>query len=261
MPAVEGKVALVTGVSSGIGAAIVKELVGQGMLVAGLARRVDRVEELAKSLTGKKGKLLPVKCDVTSQDDVKKAFATAEKTLGPITVLVNNAGVLRMAPLIQEGSIDGVQLMMATNVLALATCAREALQSMVKNKTEGTIIIINSVAGHQNLTLPGIGAYSATKHAVTALTEGLRNEVSALKANVRVTSLSPGGVESEMTEPFKKVSELTMLPASDIADCVTFIVKSPQRMNISELTVEHQTETLLAMAVSTVKMMAAHQQA
>ncbi|BES99130.1 dehydrogenase reductase SDR family member 11-like [Nesidiocoris tenuis] len=259
MPAIEGKVALVTGVSSGIGAAIVKELVEQGMLVAGLARRIDRVEALAKSLVGKKGKLLPIKCDVTSQDDVKKAFATAEKTLGNISVLVNNAGVLKAASLTKEGAVDGVQLMMSTNVVGLATCAREGLLSMVKNKTEGTIININSVAGHFVLPFHGVGAYNASKFAVTALTEGLRNEVSAIKANIRVTSLSPGLVESEMSCQFQKegeeglFTEYEMLPASDIADCVTFILKSPQRMNVSEMTVSPRNETVLTQAIVAVK--------
>ncbi|BES99131.1 dehydrogenase reductase SDR family member 11-like [Nesidiocoris tenuis] len=259
MPAIEGKVALVTGVSSGIGAAIVKELVEQGMLVAGLARRIDRVEELAKSLVGKKGKLLPIKCDVSSQDDVKKAFATAEKTLGPISVLVNNAGVSKGIPLTQEGAVEGIQLMMSTNVVGLATCAREGLLSMVKNKTEGTIININSFAGHFIIPRPGVGGYNASKFAVTALTEGLRNEVSAIKANIRVTSLSPGFVESEMSGRFLKESagnqlpEFEMLPASDIADCVTFILKSPQRMNVSEMTVLPRNESVLTQAMFAAK--------
>uniref|UniRef100_A0A0A9ZFG6 Dehydrogenase/reductase SDR family member 11 n=1 Tax=Lygus hesperus TaxID=30085 RepID=A0A0A9ZFG6_LYGHE len=262
MPALKGKVAVVTGASSGIGEAIVKELVGAGMIVAGLARRVERVEALVAALKGEPGKLSAVKCDVTKEEDVKNAFAWVKKNLGPPSVVINNAGVLKQT-MISSCDLKDVQLMFDTNVVGLIACAREALSSMVENKTEGTIVNINSVAGHFCLPFPGIASYNGSKFAITALTEGLRSEVSLLGANVRVTSLSPGAVESEMTDQFKSkdksesvLDSFEMLPAKDIADCVLFILQSPQRMNISELTVLSPKETLLTQAKAVATMIA-----
>ncbi|KAF6200185.1 hypothetical protein GE061_006487 [Apolygus lucorum] len=261
MPALEGKVAIVTGASSGIGEAIVKELVASGMIVAGLARRIERVEALAAGLKGEKGKLSPVKCDVTKEEDVKNAFAWVKKNLGAPSVVINNAGVLKQS-LLSSCDMKDIQMMFDTNVVGLVACAKEALNSMVENKTEGTIININSLAGHYILAFPGVSGYNATKFAVTALTEGLRNEASMLGANVRITSLSPGAVESEMTDQFKSqdqsegvLDHFEMLPAKDIADCALFILKSPQRMNISEMTVLSPKETGLTQAKATATML------
>uniref|UniRef100_A0A0K8SMD0 Dehydrogenase/reductase SDR family member 11 n=1 Tax=Lygus hesperus TaxID=30085 RepID=A0A0K8SMD0_LYGHE len=251
MPAVDGKVAIVTGASSGIGAGIVKELVAAGMIVAGLARRVERVQDLAKSLEGKKGKLHAVKCDVTSVDDVKKAFDWVEKNLGPPTAVVNNAGVAKHN-LISNGDLNDIKLTYDTNVLGLTACSQVAIKSMYRNNTEGTIININSVAGHCHLPFPTIGSYTASKQAVTAITDAMRNEVYLLGAKIRITSLSPGVVESEMSAGSKGDMGLSLeediLPASDIADCILFILRAPQRMSVSEMQVQYVNECTISYA-------------
>ncbi|KAF6200057.1 hypothetical protein GE061_006357 [Apolygus lucorum] len=251
MPAVEGKVAILTGASSGIGEGIAKELVAAGMIVAGLARRLERVENLAKSLAGKKGKLIAVKCDVTSVDDVKRSFNWVEKNLGPPTVVINNAGVVKHH-LISSGDIDEIKTIYDTNVMGVTVCSQLAIKSMYRNNIEGTIININSVAGHSILPFPTIASYSGSKHAVTAITEHLRNEAYHLGAKIRITSLSPGAVESEMTAGAKEEMGVSfdedILPASDIADCVLFILRAPQRLNISEMQVQYVNECTYSFA-------------
>uniref|UniRef100_A0A0K8TFW7 Dehydrogenase/reductase SDR family member 11 n=1 Tax=Lygus hesperus TaxID=30085 RepID=A0A0K8TFW7_LYGHE len=257
MSDLEGKVVIVTGASSGIGEAIVVQLVDAGLRVAGLARRIGRVEKLAQSLEGKKGALSPVKCDVSVEDEVKNAFAWVEANLGPPTALINNAGVLKQGVL-TGGKVDDMKQMFDTNVVGLAVCSREAIALMTKNNIPGTIININSTSGHCVIPVPGIAAYNASKYAVTALTEALRNELSLMKTNIRVTSLSPGLVESEMSDQLKGAftPDQPILKAKDIADCVLFILKAPQYVNVSEMTVTHVNETSSTVSLSLASIMA-----
>jgi NADP+-dependent farnesol dehydrogenase len=170
-----GKVAVVTGASSGIGAGIAEFLVDQGLIVVGLARRSELVEELAKKLTGKKGQLHAVKADISNEDDVVKAFKWVEDNLGHVHILINNAGVAK-ENFLCDGDTATWKTTLYVNVLGLCVATREAVKTMTANSINGHIIHINSVLGHKIPNFPGVNIYAASKHAVTALAETLRQE-------------------------------------------------------------------------------------
>ncbi|KAJ4445487.1 hypothetical protein ANN_07295 [Periplaneta americana] len=138
-----GRVAVVTGASSGIGAAITKELVKSGVKVVGLARRVERVEELSSKLSSEPGKLFAVKADITKESDIKEAFQWVKKNLGGVDILVNNAGV-NIGNSLTEGPEEAWKGMFDLNVFALSSCTKEAIQSMKeRNVDDGHIVHIN----------------------------------------------------------------------------------------------------------------------
>jgi NADP+-dependent farnesol dehydrogenase len=150
--------------------------------VVGLARRVERVEELAKKLQGKKGKLHAVKADISKEEDILNAFKWTSDNVGPVHILVNNAGVAQKTNLTTEGDTEKWRQIFETNVMGLCIATREAVKIMQAKKIDGHIIHINSIVGHRILTLPGRNVYPASKFAVTALTETLRRRVETLGA-------------------------------------------------------------------------------
>lgn len=195
-----GKVAVVTGSSAGIGAAIVVDLANAGMIVVGLARRAERVEAL-KSQT--KGTIHAMQCDVTSEADITKTFKWIVENLGGVDVLINNAGILRNGNLTAAGNTAVIKEVLDTNVLGVVLCTREAFQSMKSRNVDGHIIIINSVAGHYVPNLPGmaLNIYSPSKHALTAMTEVLRQEFLREGTKVKITvSLCHGSSTGILTE-------------------------------------------------------------
>lgn len=180
----KGKVAIVTGTSAGIGVAIVEQLVEAGVIVVGLARRIERVEELAKKLANKPGKLHAFKADMTKEENILDAFQWTKKNIGPVSILVNNAGVAKPATL-TEGETHLWKAIYDTNVLGLCIATREAVKQMRENNIDGHIIHINSIAGHK--VVGGSSVYSSSKFAVTALTETLRQELNSLKTKIKIT--------------------------------------------------------------------------
>lgn len=139
----EGRVAVVTGATSGIGAAICTELCRGGMIVCGLSRRKDKVETLRLSLFGSKGQLNAVECDITNEQSVKQAYAWIEKTQGGIDLLVNNAGVTSQCMLLDENNTKDMRAMLEANLLGLCICSREAVKSMKNRAVDGHIVNIN----------------------------------------------------------------------------------------------------------------------
>ncbi|XP_023714657.1 farnesol dehydrogenase [Cryptotermes secundus] len=240
-----GRVAVVTGASAGIGEAIAEELVKKGLKVVGLARRVEKVQALEKSLKSEKGKLYAIKCDVSKEPEVTEAFKWIKHNLGGVDILINNAGVASFNSL-SDGPVENWRKIFDLNVLGLSVCTKEALQSMKERGVDdGHIIHINSVAGHKDPTFVGIQMYCASKHAVTALTEGLRRELVQQKSKIRVTSLSPGAVETEILEAsefsedsLKGFKDIPFLKSKDIADSVIYVLGTPPHVQIHELTIE-----------------------
>lgn len=188
-----GKVAVVTGASSGIGSAIVVDLVKAGMIVVGLARRKDRVEALKKEIpSNSTGKLYAVKCDITKDDDIVKAFGWIVFELGGIDVLVNNAGIARAMSLIEEGNEDELKSVLQTNVWGLIMCTKKTVEIMRRKKiVGGHVVNINSIVGHKVLhnhgQKPHTNVYTPSKFAVTALTEVLRQEFAFEDMKMKVT--------------------------------------------------------------------------
>lgn len=234
-----GKVAVVTGASSGIGEAIAEQLVKNGVIVAGLARRVERVEQFSKKLSGEKGKLHAFKCDMTKEAEIVSAFKQVVSKLGNISILVNNAGLMQQTDLI-NGDAAKWKLTLDTNILGLSIATREAVQNMKAKSTQGHIIHINSVMGHKVMDFPGANVYGATKYAVTALAETLRLDISREKLPIKVTSISPGYVKTEFQAVAGLPSDLPFPPLypPDVADAVIFAVSTPPHVNINEVTVQ-----------------------
>ncbi|XP_060520015.1 farnesol dehydrogenase-like [Cylas formicarius] len=238
-----GKVAVVSGASAGIGAAIVTELVKNGLVVAGLARRKEKVEELSKKLSGEKGKLVAVQCDVTKESDIVTAFEYVLKNLGPTHILVNNAGLAQASSLI-DGDTQAWKRVLDTNVLGLSIATREAIKQMKANNIDGHVIHINSITGHKVVNFPGASVYPASKYAVTALAETLRHEINSQNLKIKITSVSPGYVETEFIEVFsgKTAKDLGLtqsgLKAEDVADAVVYALSTPPHVNVSEVTVQ-----------------------
>lgn len=188
----QNRVAVVTGTSSGIGSAIAMDLVNAGVIVVGLARRVERVKELQKSLPAeRRDRLIPMHCDVGSESSVKQAFDAIENKLGAIDILVNNAGTLQNGRLV-DMPIALAQQTVQTNIMGIINCTQRAFRSMQQRSFDGHIILINSILGHKLFAPPATGApeinvYPSSKHAVTALAEMYRQEFIGLGTRIKIT--------------------------------------------------------------------------
>ncbi|XP_055612045.1 farnesol dehydrogenase-like [Uranotaenia lowii] len=232
-----GKVAVVTGASSGIGAAIAKDLASAGMIVIGLARRVERVEALKKDLPKKaSGNLHAMKCDVSDEQNILKTFKTINEKFGGIDVLLNNAGILRQTDLLEAGNSQMLKEVLDTNVMGLVICSREAFQSMKQRSVDGHIIHINSITGHHVVNFPKLSMYPASKFAVTAITETMRNELRTAETKIKVTSISPGAVKTEIIEGLPL--DFQMLEPEDISAGVLYVLGTPPRVQVHELMIK-----------------------
>lgn len=240
-----GKVAVVTGASAGIGEAVVKTLAKAGINVVGLARRSEKVEEIAKQCGSTPGKIYAQKCDVSDLNSVTEAFKWIEKKFGTISILVNNAGVAYKMQLLQEAEItEKLNSTINTNVIGLVHCTREAVRLIRKSEDYGIVVNVGSVAGHSIPYGHSLNAYAPSKFAVTALSETLRQEL-VLQGNekIRVSNLSPGLVRTDMStpanvDPDQHFSGKSALNPDDVAQALTFLLETPYNVNITELTVK-----------------------
>ena len=235
---IEGKVVVITGASSGLGEAAARLLSAEGAKVVLGARRVDRIDAIAKELVGKDRKALALATDVTKHEQVKKLVDTAVSTFGRIDVMLNNAGLMPQSPL-ERLKIDDWDRMIDVNIKGVLYGIAAALPHMKQQKS-GQFINVSSVAGHK--ILPSGVVYSATKHAVRVLSEGLRQEVKPY--NIRTTIISPGAVESELpgsiteqdiSDRMHKFYEATAIPADSFARVVAFAISQPEDVDINEI--------------------------
>nr|XP_033341678.1 uncharacterized protein LOC117229348 [Megalopta genalis] len=232
-----GKVAVVTGASSGIGAAIAKQLVRNGMTVAGLARRVDKMKELAESLEDCPGKLHPVECDVSKEESVVSAFAWVQENLGSVNVLVNNAGITKESSLI-DGNLEDWRAVLDVNVLGLCVCTREAVRMMREEGGEGVVINVNSLAAERVPFIPGFSIYPASKRSIAALAQTLRHELTGTR--IRVTGISPGLVATELMIAYSTYSEEALatfptLDPDDVAAAAVYILSSNPHVVVQDI--------------------------
>lgn len=235
---IEGKIVVITGASSGLGEAAARMLSEQGATVVLGARRVERIQSLADELTGKGGKALAVETDVTDCAQVKALVDAAVQTYGRIDVIINNAGLMPQSPL-DRLKIDEWDQMIDVNIKGVLYGIAAALPYMEEQKS-GHIINVSSVAGHK--VRPGSTVYAATKFAVRALSEGLRQEVKPY--NIRTTIISPGAVDTELPntitdeETSKNISEFyekIAIPADSFARTVVFAMSQPDDVDINEI--------------------------
>ncbi|RLU15107.1 hypothetical protein DMN91_012994 [Ooceraea biroi] len=244
----EGKVALVTGASAGIGVAIARELAKNGMKVIAVARRLEKLQELVANIKGEyKADIYPMQCDVQKEEDILRVFKWANEKLGGVDVLVNNAGVVHPEPII-EGKTANYHHIMNVNVIAATICSRELVQSSKRRKTPAHIINISSITGHhaELINLP-MSVYPASKYALTGMAATLRNELTSSNLDVKVTNISPGGVETDMVmnfESYIKEHDAGLLLAKDIADMVVCVLSTPHHVQICEMiVVSHKPST------------------
>ena len=241
-----GTTALVTGASSGIGEATARHLASLGADVALVARRRDRIEALAKDIRSTQRRAVVIEADVTDRVQAEAAVQQTVDELGRLDTLVNNAGVMLLGP-IGDAPVEEWERMVQVNVLGLLYCAKAALPHLLaaaETGERGTADLVNvsSVAGR--VPRLGSGVYNATKHAVGAFSESLRQEVT--RRHVRVGLIEPGAVATELSghnrpevlEGLKKrFSDMERLEAEDIADAIGYMVTRPRRMAINELLV------------------------
>ncbi|AGB47018.1 short-chain alcohol dehydrogenase [Mesorhizobium australicum WSM2073] len=235
-----GKVALVTGASSGIGEATAAALAAAGARVAVAARRVDRLEALAARIEKIGGTALRIEADVTSNDDVAAMVGKVVAEWGRLDILVNNAGVMLLSPA-AEATLDDWRHMVELNLLALMGVTKAALPHLKAAK--GHIVNVSSVAGR--VANPGASGYAATKFGVVGFSESLRREVYADK--VRVTVIEPGLVRTELGDHItnaaskagldQRLATMEALTAEDVAAAILYAVGQPARVNVNEIVI------------------------
>lgn len=233
------KLAVVTGASSGIGLSIAKALVQTGMIVAGVSRRKHTMqEEMSDEMESQR--FFPYDCDLSDERSIDDTFDRIEKEHGVIRVLVNNAGCVSDGPICEKTRKE-LQEVFDVNVMGLLDCTRRAVASMTAADVEGHVVNINSVQGHRVYNFGHIksNVYSATKHAVTAISETLRNDL--IGSKIRVTSISPATVDTDMLRRVGMNVRELKLPAllpQDVADAVVYVIGTPQRVEVTELTIK-----------------------
>ncbi|XP_033180065.1 farnesol dehydrogenase isoform X3 [Bombus impatiens] len=232
-----GKVAIVTGASRGIGLAISKELAKYGINVIGLARSMDELVE-ASLMIGEY--FFPFQCDVTDEDEILVAFKFIEEKFGGVDILVNNAGIINYIH-VMDSETDEIHNVINTNLIAPTIFAREAMNSIRKRDARGHIINISGITGLycEAVSVP-MGIYGPSKLGLKGLGIELRHEISQYKLKIKVTTINPGFVRTDMTKQlnsFMNVSPEVLLNDRDIADAVIYALGTPKSVEISEITV------------------------
>jgi len=234
---IEGKVVVITGASSGLGEATARHLSALGARVVLGARRADRLQALAAELN-RGGKALAVATDVTDRDQVKRLVEAGVQAYGRIDVMVNNAGLMPQS-MLERLKIDEWDRMIDVNIKGVLYGIAAALPHMTAQRS-GHFINVSSVAGHK--VRPGGTVYSATKHAVRVISEGLRQEVKPY--NIRTTLVSPGAVDTELpdsiTDPdvavtMRKFYDDIAIPADSFARAVVFAMSQPDDVDVNEI--------------------------
>lgn len=242
----EGTAALVTGASSGIGAAAARELADLGAAVALVARRKDRLDELAGEIEAAGGRAVAIPTDVTDQAQAEAAVAGAVEALGRLDVVVNNAGVMLLGPVV-DAPIEDWERMVQLNLMGALYVAHAALPHLLtaaesEPRRVADLVNISSVAGR--VARSGGAVYNLTKHGLGAFSEALRQEVTG--RHVRVSLVEPGAVATELVDHLspeaisrvrQRFGDVEILEAGDIADVITHIVTRPRRMAINEVLV------------------------
>jgi len=245
---ITNKVAIVTGASSGIGYATALALSRAGAKVAAGARRTDRLESLQKEIANNGGEVFIQKLDVTKKADCDAFVDAVVKKWGTVDILVNNAGIMPLS-FFKNLKVDEWDQMIDVNIKGVLYCTAAVINHMVEKKS-GHIINVSSVAGR--IVFPAGSVYCATKHAVAAFSEGLRQEFSQ-RANIRVTCIEPGEVATELLNTITdkslekyvqsaKQREAQQLQSEDIANAILFAVESPPHMNVNEILIRPTTQ-------------------
>ena len=242
----ESTVALVTGASSGIGAATARALATAGASVALAARRADRLEQLSGEINAAGGRTLVLDVDVTDSAQAESAVERTVRELGRLDTVINNAGVMLLGP-IENAPLEEWERMVKLNELGVLYIAHAALPHLLKAAQDSPrrvadLVNVSSVAGR--IARRNSGVYNLTKFGVGAFSESLRQEVTG--RHVRVSLVEPGAVDTELMSHLRpevrqqaaqRFANVEVMQAEDIADTITFVVTRPRRMAINEILV------------------------
>lgn len=252
MESLSGTVAVVTGASSGIGAATAVALAGHGATVALLARRSDRLEHVAATITSSGGHAMAIPADVTDAESVRAAIDRTVAALGRLDILINNAGLMRMGQA-AEAPLADWDALVSVNVLGTLYTTRAALPHLITAASDSPrgvadVVTVSSTAGR--VARPGTAVYSLTKFGINAFSEGLRQEV--LGSRVRVGIVAPGTVDTEISDGLRpeyreafnrQTADMVKLRSEDVADAVTYMVTRDRRVAINDILIRAAEQT------------------
>lgn len=244
MAHLDGTVTLITGASSGIGAATAESLAGLGATVVLAARRTSRIEELAAKIRADGGQALAITADVTSEADARGIVDRTVGELGRLDTLVNNAGTMLLGPAV-GAPLQEWERMVQLNLLGLMYCTHAALPHLLAAAADSPrqvadLVNVSSVAGR--FPRSGSSGYNATKFAVTGFSEAIRQEVT--RRHVRVSVLEPGAVDTELVSHnrpeiqerhARRFADTKKMEAADIADTIAFVVTRPWYTSVNEV--------------------------
>lgn len=243
---IKGQVAIVTGASSGIGYATSLAIAKAGAKVVAGARRKDRLEQLQREIEKSGGECVVAACDVTKRSDCENLIDAAIKKWNRVDILVNNAGLMPLS-FVKNLKVDEWDRMVDVNIKGVMYCTAAVIPHLIKQKS-GHIVNVSSIAGR--VVFPAGSVYCATKYAVRAFSEGLRQELST-RSNIRVTTIEPGVVATELTDTItdkslegfvNSVKEMQALKAEDIANSILFALESPPHMSVNEIAIRPTTQ-------------------
>ncbi|KAA8729415.1 SDR family oxidoreductase [Ewingella americana] len=235
---IKDKVIVITGASSGLGLAAARRLAQQGACLVLGARRIERLQQLADELNGEGYRAIAVEADVTRLDDVKRLVDGAVQTFGRVDVMVNNAGLMPISAL-ERLKVEDWERTIDVNIKGVLYGIAAALPHM-QRQMSGHFVNVASVAGHK--IMPNGTVYSASKFAVRALSEGLRQEVKPW--NIRTTILSPGAVDTELPASITEADvakgmqgfyQSTAISADSFARAIIFAIEQPEDMDVNEI--------------------------
>ncbi|PQJ19208.1 SDR family oxidoreductase [Nonlabens tegetincola] len=235
----QGKTAIITGASSGIGEATAKKLAEQGVNVVLCARRTEKLEELKDEITQSGGNALVVTADVTNKEDWNTVIENTQEHFNSIDILFNNAGLMPLS-YVEKLKTDEWEKMVDVNLKGVLNGVAATLPIMQEQKS-GHIINVSSSAGRKYF--PGGAVYCATKAAVTMFSEGLRQEI-APEYGINVTLIEPGFVSTELQDTITdedikdqlgNMSNMTPLQANDIAQAVAYAAATPDHVNVNDV--------------------------
>jgi NADP-dependent 3-hydroxy acid dehydrogenase YdfG len=244
MALLDGTVALITGASSGIGAATASALAAQGATVVLAARRTSRIQEVAAKIRADGGTALALGADITRAQDAREIVSTTVAEFGRLDTLVNNAGTMLLGPAL-DAPLEEWERMVQVNLLGLMYCTHAALPQLLtaaadSGRQVADLVNVSSVAGR--FPRNGSSGYNATKFGVTGFSEAIRQEVT--RRHVRVSVLEPGAVDTELVSHNRpeiqerhaqRFADTKKMEATDIADTIAFIVTRPWYMSVNEV--------------------------
>ena len=244
MALLDGTVALITGASSGIGAATASALAAQGATVVLAARRTSRIQEATAKIRADGGTALALGADITRAEDAREIVSTTVAEFGRLDTLVNNAGTMLLGPAV-DAPLEEWERMVQVNLLGLMYCTHAALPHLLtaaadSRRQVADLVNISSVAGR--FPRNGSSGYNATKFGVTGFSEAIRQEVT--RRHVRVSVLEPGAVDTELVSHNRpeiqerhtqRFADTKKMEATDIADTIAFVVTRPWYMSVNEV--------------------------